>query len=701
MRNSRQSNLLDDAGSCLDHVGNSKIAEQRARDSIELVHRQNRVLQLILKGTPLVEILNALVHMIEALSPDMVASILLLDADGLHLRHCAAPSLPPPYNLAIDGEPIGPAAGSCGTAAFRREPVIVEDIAVDPLWERYRELALEFGLRACWSTPIFEEKEGEQPALLGTFALYFGSPGRPTPRHRELIEMATQTAAVAIVKTRETEALRKSEERLRLATAGGNLGIWEWDIETDRLIWSDDLKSIFDWPKGAGTLTLKMLFDAVHPEDRDGVEAALRLAIAKGTDYDAEYRIRLGDGSQRWVASHGRPQYGPGGLALRMLGVARDVTAAKHAEQEIKRREAQLVEAQGIAHIGSYEWDIHADKVYRSAELCNIFGVSPGEFEPTFEGYLKRVHPEDRSSTKEIVEGAFRQCKPFDHEERIVRPDGTVRVLRSQGRFICDEDGRPLKLIGTCQDVTERKQAEQQLQSANAALAQELQERARTEKEIRALSDRLLRAQEEERTRLARELHDDLCQQIAALSIGVSNLKRGIPSEFADARGQSERIGAKLAHLGHSVRRLSHELHPTILEYCSLDVALKSFCSEFATLAGMRVMFNSDSSFESVPPTTAICLYRITQEALQNVAKHANTDHADVTLTCSGDTIRLTISDDGIGMDVNKTSGGLGLTSIRERTRLLNGTMEIETQPNHGTTLTVSLPVSTRMAVAT
>lgn len=671
----------------------SNLPVGRADESAVLVQGQNRVLRLILSGAPLPEILGALVRMIEAQSPEMVASILLLDADGLHLRHGTAPSLPESYRRAIDGEPIGPAAGSCGTAAFRRAPVLVEDIATDPLWEKYRDLALAYELRACWSTPIFQNNECAEVPVLGTFALYFHSPCLPTRQHRELIEMATQTAAIAIVQTRKTEALMKSEERLRLATTGGNLGIWDWDVETGRLTWSDGLQKIFNWPHSAEDLTLEKIFEVIHPNDCGIVEAALRRAIATGEDYEAEFRIRLNDGSLHWIASHGRVQCGVGGSPLRMLGVARDITPRRQAEEEMKRREAQLIEAQRIAHMGSYEWDVSTNKVDRSAELCSIFGVSPNEFAPTFEGYLQRVHPEDRSRTREVVEQAFRRCQPFDHEERIVRPDGSVRTLRSQGRFLCDRDGLPQKLIGICQDITEHKEADQQLQAANAALAQELEEKARTEEEIRALSDRLLTAQEEERTRIARELHDDICQQIAALSIGASNLKAGIPAEFPVARGQSERIREKLADLGQSVRRLSHELHPALLEHCSLDVALQSLCSEFMNGLKISVAFHASGSFESVPPAIAICAYRITQEALQNVAKHANTHQAIVKLSQHSGAMGLTIADHGSGMDLKRVRGGLGLTSIRERTRLVNGTIEIKTELGSGTTLNVTLPI--------
>src|SRR4029453_5009563 len=239
-----------------------KQAEQAAHESAELLKGQNQVLERIAQGALLQEVLDVLLRIIEAQCPGMLCSILLLDPDGVHVRHGAAPSLPESFARAIDGQSIGPQAGSCGTAAFRREPVVVEDIATDSLWDDYRDFALKHGLRACWSMPIFDE----QRRLLGTFALYFRPPGRPTGRHWQLIEMATHTAAIAIVKNRETDALRASEERLRLAITGGSVGIWEWDIAANRLVWSDQLKAMFGWPAEAEDLTPKMLM--IYPEDR-------------------------------------------------------------------------------------------------------------------------------------------------------------------------------------------------------------------------------------------------------------------------------------------------------------------------------------------------------------------------------------------------------------------------------------------------
>ena len=175
----------------------------------------------------------------------------------------------------------------------------------------------------------------------------------------------------------------------------------------------------------------------------------------------------------------------------------------------------------------------------------------------------------------------------------------------------------------------------------------------------------------------------------------MSNLKRQIPTEQAGAREQSGRIQQNLAQISESIRRLSHELHPAVLELSGLGAALCGYCSEFGLLTNIRVSCKTDGSFESVPSGVALCVYRITQEALQNVAKHARVSEAEVELTRTNGLLCLTISDRGAGMKPNRTGipSGLGLVSIKERTRLVNGTFEIQSQPNRGTALRVKIPV--------
>jgi two-component system sensor histidine kinase UhpB len=214
------------------------------------------------------------------------------------------------------------------------------------------------------------------------------------------------------------------------------------------------------------------------------------------------------------------------------------------------------------------------------------------------------------------------------------------------------------------------------------------------EQHIQALSGRLMKAQEEERARLARELHDDLSQQIAAVSIAVGSLKRHIPEEHGGARAQSDQIHQKLVQVSETVRRMSHELHPAILQYSGLAPALQSYCKEFGGLTGVEVSLTIDGKLDTVPSGTALCIYRITQESLRNVARHAQVATAAVEIRHADGLLSLTVSDTGVGMEPAsaEAAAGLGLVSIRERTRLVGGSVQIASKPSHGTTVTVRIP---------
>jgi PAS domain-containing protein len=206
-----------------------------------LLDGQRRVLEMMAANAPLSESLAALTRLIEAHVPDMLGSILLIDKEGVHLRHGAAPSLPSEYMAAIDGVTIGPDVGSCGTAAYLKEAVIVEDIATDSRWKNHRMLALSHGLRACWSTPIFDT----QQSVVGTFAMYYRHTALPEPEHLRLIEIATHIAAIAICRDHSQAALRESEAKLNEAQRIANIGYWERDLAADLFTWSEGTSRIF------------------------------------------------------------------------------------------------------------------------------------------------------------------------------------------------------------------------------------------------------------------------------------------------------------------------------------------------------------------------------------------------------------------------------------------------------------------------
>ena len=227
------------------------------------------------------------------------------------------------------------------------------------------------------------------------------------------------------------------------------------------------------------------------------------------------------------------------------------------------------------------------------------------------------------------------------------------------------------------------------------ALRSELNERMRAENEIKLLSERLINAQEDERRRIARELHDDLSQEIAALSLSVTKLKRDVPENERGLRARTEQLHQRIVKLAEAARHLSHQLHPAVLEHSGVTAALRSYCAEFASLSGVEVTVEADGRFADLPSAVALCIYRVAQEALQNVARHSGEKSARVELKRSNGSVWFAVSDSGRGFQSGLSGGrsGLGLVSMKERTRLVHGTFQVESAPNRGTSLRVSIPI--------
>ena len=229
-----------------------------------------------------------------------------------------------------------------------------------------------------------------------------------------------------------------------------------------------------------------------------------------------------------------------------------------------------------------------------------------------------------------------------------------------------------------------------------SGLLVQLSRRRKADAQVASLAGRLITAQETERSRIARDLHDDINQQLASLSIALSSVKRRL--QDGEAEGVAEevsRLQQRIVDVTHVTRQLSHELHPGVLEHAGLVAALRGHCAEFGAQHGIDVTFTAAAGINGVPAETALCLYRVTQEALRNVAAHAVAGTARVALTPAGKSLELSILDDGQGFDLAaaRRRGGVGLVSLDERVRLVGGSLRIETQPQRGTEVLVSVPL--------
>lgn len=290
---------------------------------------EKRLLEMIATGVALKEILKVLCLIIEEQRSVTFASVLLLRPDGLHLESVAGPSLPKEWRQEMESQPIGPCAGSCGTAAYRGTPVIVSDIATDPLWDvpEHRAAALKHGLRASWSNPVLSS-EGK---VLGTFCMYYRETRSPTPHDLELIELATHVARVAIERDRAEAALRRSEGFLAEGQRISHTGSWSWDVASGNVTWSEEHFRIFGVDPEIAP-NYQLFLQTVHPDDRARIERDLDDAVGVQREFDMEFRIALADGTIKHVQGVGRPVLTEAGEVRHYIGTTVDITARKSAE---------------------------------------------------------------------------------------------------------------------------------------------------------------------------------------------------------------------------------------------------------------------------------------------------------------------------------------------------------------------------------
>ena len=312
-------------------------------------------------------------------------------------------------------------------------------------------------------------------------------------------------------------------------------------------------------------------------------------------------------------------------------------------------------------------------------KLCNYFNRPWLEFTgrpleaELGNGWANGVHPEDLRGCMDTYTNAFDRRESFKMQYRLRRNDGEYRWVFNIGVPRFDPDGSFAGYIGSCNDVTERKSAEE-------ALAR--------------FSSQLIEAQEEERKRIARELHDDYNQRLAMLALDLENFAEKIGDSSVDAAQQLQEFFERVSELGADLHSLSHRLHSSTLESLGLVAGVSAFCKEFAEQQGIQVDFAHENVPHGIPEDAALCIFRIAQEGLRNIKRHSGADRAEVRLEGLEEKLHLSVADPGKGFDVNKRSpqSGIGIRSMKERLRFLGGHLEVRSRPMAGTRIDAWLP---------
>jgi PAS domain S-box-containing protein len=479
---------------------------------------------------------------------------------------------------------------------------------------------------------------------------------------------------------RAETALRESEERLTLAFAGAQEGVWDWDLGTGAVVYSPRWKQMLGYG-AAHDHEIEPHVSAwerlLHPDDRQRANEVNESVMRGAETYEGEFRLKHRDGHYIHVLSRGFPvRHEPGGPVVRIVGTHLDITERKRTETALRESEERLTLAFAGAQEGVWDWNLETGAVVYSPRWKQMLGYDDHEIEPHVSAWERLLHPDDRERANEVNESVMRGALTYEGEFRLRHRDGHYIQVLSRGFPVRREPGGPpVRIVGTHFDLTERKQADA--------------ERARTE-----MLGRLVFAQEDERRRISRDMHDRFGEQLTVLARRIGLLKEASANQ-RQVSEQVEALEAVSQQLDLEVDRLVWELRPTALDDLGLRAALAAYVQDWSKRVSIQAKLHSAGLLnDRLPSEIETALYRIAQEALTNVAKHARAHNVDVLLERRADHVMLIVEDDGVGFEAGHagTAGqGFGLLGMQERAALVGATLEIESAPGNGTTILVRM----------
>jgi PAS domain S-box-containing protein len=691
-------------------IGDRNLAEK-------LLAGENLILEMVAGGDSLSAILDRVCLFVDGICFDSQTAVLLLDPDGIRLKRGAGPNLPGEFLAALDGVEIGPCVGSCGTAAYRKEQVIVPDTATHPLFVNFRELALENGVRAAWSTPILNSKG----SVLGTFAMCWRVPRSPTQIHQRIIKHTTHLAAIAIERKRSEEEMHHSEARLEEAQRIAHVGYWERDLVGDIIRWSDETYRIFGLPPQKDVLNLSQLKKLLHPEDRQIIIQRVDDALKGIRPYDVEYRIIRPSGEMRFVHSKGDVVKDESGRPRQMFGTIQDITERKQAAESLRASELvargqvnaltrtldalakesatdRLVEH--VLRTITDEFNAHGSSVWRlnevSGQMDFEFALEGGKLVTKSDHKIVKANPSLPIQIVWPLLEDFHMGKPSMLEDISQIPAFPWRnYLLSQG--IISLLSVPMLIAGQVKGVAGiRFTSKRTFRIEEMELAKALANQAMLAMELTLLSAQSRQsAVIAERNRMARDIHDTLAQGftgvIVHLGAASEATAKGLTQKSADHLAQADGLAREsLAEARRSVRAL----RPLALEEKDLCAALEDLFSKMTNGTSLRSEFVCLGTQKSLPDNWDESILHIGQEILTNVIRHAQATLFQAQIAFAPTEVRLDFCDNGCGFAIGNKENGFGLMGIKERVENMSGHLTIESAKGRGTAIMIVLPVS-------
>ena len=691
------------------------ISQRKRREA--LLAGENRVLEMVAKGDSLSDILDTLCLLVEEQSSGVLASILLMDPNGKQLRHGGAPNLPKAYTEAIDGAFIGPAVGSCGTAAYRSEQVIVSDIAADPLWADFRELALAHSLRACWSTPIFSS-EGK---VIGTFAMYYREPRSPSSREQETIKHITHLTGVAIQRKLAETARRESEAYLAEAQRLSHTGSWAWTPATGEIrYWSEETYRLLGFDPEAGPPRFEKFFGRLCLEDQDRVRELFGKAIAQKADFETDYRIVHPNGDVKDIHAVGHPICDEAGHFVEFVGTVIDITESKRAEEALRASEQV---ARGQVEALAQSLDVLAtapdpekfigQMLSTIGRLLNAQSVSLWLFDEAADSLVFRSMSDGGKLVARDPEHPFAKDPFFWKRNTVIQ-----ELLFTGGPVVCEDLETDPRVRGEWGDYLKQKGTKRFLavpilvgghvrgfvgirhvdlasyRPEEIELTQALAHQVMLALQLNEFAEQGRRAAVfEERNRMARDIHDTLAQGFTGVIVQLEAAEDAISlGSRKEADNHLHRAGELARRSLSEARRSVHALRPQALQEHNFWDALKGIIKNTTVGTALHATFEAQGKLPELPRPWQENLLHIGQEALTNTLKYAHARHFETRLSYKARQLRLELRDDGDGFKIKDGHDGVGLTGMRERVEQMGGALSIKSLRGKGTNIVVVLP---------
>jgi PAS domain S-box-containing protein len=483
------------------------------------------------------------------------------------------------------------------------------------------------------------------------------------------------------------ERLRESEERLALAVAGAREGVWDMDLETGDVVYSARWKQMLGYEEDEIEPHISAWERLVHPEDRQRAIEAQDSVIQGSDHFEAEFRLRHKSGHFVHVLSRGYPvQREPGGPIVRIVGTHLDLTERKQAEAALRESEERLRLAFIAAQEGVWDWNLETGGVVYSPRWIEMLGYDAADIEPHVSAWERLIHPDDVRLAVSLNESLERGAETYEGEFRLRHKAGHYVLVLSRGFPIRREAGGPVvRIVGTHFDLTARREAE------------ELAERQRSEQARTELLTRLVFAQEDERRRIAREMHDQFGEQLTTLARRIEALKTAAAGR-SELTAHIDALEVVSRQIDQDVDHLVWQLRPTALDDLGLRAALVNYVQDWSQRVQVPVKLHTSGLLDDrLPSETETTLYRIAQEALTNIARHSRASSVDVILERRGDHVMLIVEDNGVGFDSARTTSerrGFGLLGMHERAALVGATLQIDSEVGKGTSVLLRMPAS-------